>query len=384
MAAQDQLFCSGSAGESEEYLSRQIITYIGNKRGLLSLIGKGIDVARNALGKEKIIFLDLFSGSGIVSRYAKQFSSLILANDLETYSHILNRCYLSNAGEVAHEELLRAFRAVKGCLQSGLRAGFITELYAPKDENHIQAGERVFYTRRNAMYIDTARQMIALLPTGIQHLLLAPLLAEASVHANTSGVFKGFYKNKRGVGQYGGDAENALSRIKRPIKLELPVFSSFTCGYEVYQEDANRLVRNLPEVDVAYLDPPYNQHPYGSNYFMLNLIANYQRPGKISPVSGIPTGWLRSDYNKRPRAETALFDAVDYCKSRFVLISYNSEGFVARKSFLNELERRGKVSVFDARYNTFRGCRNLRERDITVTESLYLVDRKPPIPHKWN
>jgi adenine-specific DNA-methyltransferase len=226
------------------------------------------------------------------------------------------------------------------------------------------------------MYIDTARQLIADMSLEIQHLLLAPLLAAASVHANTSGVFKGFYKNKQGVGQYGGDAENALTRIRREIELELPVFSNYHCACEVYQEDANRLVRTLPEVDVAYFDPPYNQHPYGSNYFMLNLIASYQRPEKISSVSGIPEGWLRSDYNKRAKAEAALFDAVDFCKARFILISYNSEGFVSRESFLGELQRRGEISIFDARYNTFRGCRNLRERDISVTESLYLADRK--------
>ena len=376
MAAQIQLFNPGAICECEEYLTRQIVTYIGNKRSLLGLIGKGIDAARSALGKEKISFLDLFSGSGIVSRYARQYSSQIIANDLESYSYLLNRCYLSNADEIPQAQLQSAFQQLQRGLRSGLKPGFITELYSPRDEDAIQHGERVFYTRRNAMYIDTARQLIADMSLEIQHLLLAPLLAAASVHANTSGVFKGFYKNKQGVGQYGGDAENALTRIRREIELELPVFSNFNCACEVYQEDANRLVRTLPEVDVAYFDPPYNQHPYGSNYFMLNLIASYQRPEKISSVSGIPEGWLRSDYNKRAKAEAALFDAVDFCKARFILISYNSEGFVSRESFLGELQRRGEISIFDARYNTFRGCRNLRERDISVTESLYLADRK--------
>ncbi|MDR0684304.1 MAG: DNA adenine methylase [Spirochaetaceae bacterium] len=38
--------------------------------------------------------------------------------------------------------------------------------------------------------------------------------------------------------------------------------------------DSNKIINNIPEVDLAYLDPPYNQHPYGSNYFMLNLILD--------------------------------------------------------------------------------------------------------------
>ena len=37
--------------------------------------------------------------------------------------------------------------------------------------------------------------------------------------------------------------------------------------------------REYADLDLAYFDPPYNQHPYGSNYFMLNLLVHYRRPG---------------------------------------------------------------------------------------------------------
>ena len=59
-------------------------------------------------------------------------------------------------------------------------------------------------------------------------------------------------------------------------------------------------MEQLPPVDVAYLDPPYNQHPYGSNYFMLNLLASGREPAaeELSQVSGIPKNWNRSHYNK--------------------------------------------------------------------------------------
>jgi adenine-specific DNA-methyltransferase len=362
--------------ESDDYLNRQIITYIGNKRSLLPFIGKGIDVARRALGQERIKFLDLFSGSGIVSRYAKRFSSTLYANDLERYSDLLNRCYLSNQEDVDLAEVSRTIAALHKRVERELAAGFITQLYAPKNEKRIGAGERVFYTRRNAMYIDTARQLIAELPQPMQTYVLAPLLAAASVHTNTSGVFKGFYKNKEGIGQYGGTGKNALTRILKDITLEVPVLSRFSSEVNVLRQDANKLVHDLPEVDVAYFDPPYNQHPYGSNYFMLNLIADYTPPQETSEVSGIPTGWNRSDYNKRARAEAALFDAVENCKAKFVLISYNSEGFVSHERFLSELQRCGEVSVMDMEYNTFRGCRNLRNRDTYVTEFLYLVDKR--------
>jgi adenine-specific DNA-methyltransferase len=168
----------------------------------------------------------------------------------------------------------------------------------------------------------------------------------------------------------------ALARILRNIEVQAPVFSRFACQAEIYRADANQLVRDLEPVDVAYFDPPYNQHPYGSNYFMLNLLCDYQRPADVSLVSGIPTGWNRSAYNKAGLAKAALFDAIETVKASFVLISYNSEGFIPQEWFLEELSRLGEVSVMDARYNTFRGSRNLMARDLHVTEFLYLLDKR--------
>ena len=136
------------------------------------------------------------------------------------------------------------------------------------------------------------------------------------------------------------------------------------------------MVRSSPEVDVAYFDPPYNQHPYGSNYFMLNLIATYERPSEVSNVSGIPVDWNRSRYNQRAEAAAALFDAVRCCPARFILISYNSEGFIPQSQFLSELESLGRIEVCETRYNTFRGSRNLRDRAIHLTEYLYLLEKR--------
>jgi adenine-specific DNA-methyltransferase len=159
---------------------------------------------------------------------------------------------------------------------SNLTPGFISEMYSPKDDKNMKLGERVFYTTRNAKYIDTVRKELSLIPKPYQTLLLAPLLYEASVKNNTSGVFKGFYKNSATkVGQFGGNGKNALTRIMSDITLSMPVLSERNCTYKVFQQDANELVKSLPHVDLAYLDPPYNQHPYSSNYFMLNLINDY-------------------------------------------------------------------------------------------------------------
>lgn len=363
------------AVEDPQFLQEQLITYIGNKRALLPLIGEAVKTVRGSLNGEKLRFLDIFSGSGVVSRFMKRHASLVIANDLEAYSRVTNLCYLTNRSEVSEKLLDETAAWLADRIEKSPFDGFIRELYAPRNDRRITTKDRVFYTCRNAAYLDSARAAIAELPAPLQPLFLAPLLAEASIHVNTSGVFKGFYKNARGTGQFGGHGRNALQRILGEIEIRKPVLSRFECESVVYQEDANLLVARLPEVDLAYIDPPYNQHPYGSNYFLLNLLVDYVRPTEISPVSGIPKDWKRSRYNQRKEASDALFELIDALKAKYCLISYNSEGFIPHGAFIENLARYGEVSVCQTSYNTFRGSRNLRERPIHVTEFLYLLKK---------
>ncbi|MDR3146483.1 MAG: DNA adenine methylase, partial [Treponema sp.] len=304
-------------------------------------------------------------------------AELLIVNDLERYSAVINGCYLSNRNAINLGELRKTYRRlIAGTRDSLLRRGIIAELYAPKDAARIEPHERVFYTPRNAMYIDTLRQLIEGLPDSEKIFFLAPLLSEASIHANTSGVFKGFYKNREtGIGQFGGKNRDALSRITGNIRLPFPVFSNFNAEVLIYNENANDLIQRLPEVDVAYVDPPYNQHPYGANYFMLNLIVDYVRPERISGVSGIPANWNRSDYNKPGNAYAALYELVSRIRAKYVLVSFNSEGFIALPEMKDMLQRIGKLEILETDYNAFRGSRNLRNRDIHVKEYLYLLEK---------
>jgi len=362
--------------ENNEYLTRQLITYIGNKRSLLGFIDDAIKIVQKKLRKNKLKMFDVFSGSGIAARYFKQFSDLLIVNDLEKYSYVINQCYLSNENEINISSLRGYYQELTAKINNELTGGLISELYAPKNDKDIKPDERVFFTRRNAMFIDTARQLINGLPENEQKYFLAPLLSEASIHANTSGVFKGFYKNKEtGIGQFGGKNRDALLRITGDINLPFPVFSNFNCDTIICNDDSNKIIKTLPEADIAYLDPPYNQHPYGSNYFMLNLILDYKYPKKISKVSGIPEDWNRSSYNKEKSALEAFTYLVDNINAKFVLVSINSEGFITVEQMKETLEKIGKLEVLETKYNAFRGSRNLNNRTIHVKEYLYLLEK---------
>ena len=52
-----------SLAEDPNYLSEQLITYIGNKRALLGQIGKAVMYVKKRTGKQHLRVFDAFSGS---------------------------------------------------------------------------------------------------------------------------------------------------------------------------------------------------------------------------------------------------------------------------------------------------------------------------------
>ena len=110
---------------------------------------------------------------------------------------------------------------------------------------------------------------------------------------------------------------------------------------------------------------------------MLNLIANYQRPDceKISRVSGIPKDWNRSSFNRKRDAAESFTNLVSSLRAKYLMVSFNSEGFISKDEMINILEKVGTVTVLDISYNAFKGSRNLKNRDIYVSEYLFIVKK---------
>ena len=360
------------------FFSSHLITYIGNKRRLLPFLYEGFSKIRDRIGKDKLVVFDGFAGSGASARLLKAFASDLYVNDLENYAETINRAYLANKSEVDLYKLENYIDWLnENKLQSKIgSAGFIERHYAPKDDTNIQHGERVFYTNANARIIDNVRRLVDEIPEPYRTFALAALIVRASVHTNTSGVFKGFHK-RDGIGHFGGQGENALSRIKQEITLETPIFSDFECDVFVHKQDVNELVNNpnLPEFDLAYYDPPYNQHPYGSNYFMLNFINSGQEHEIQNGVSGIAKNWNKSAYNKRRIAEEAMERLLRDTRAKFIAISYNDEGIIPIENFKQILSRYGQWELMEQDYNTYRGSRNLRDRSIKVKELLWVLEK---------
>lgn len=374
---------------AEQYFSRQLITYLGNKRALIPVLREQITAVSQRLGGKPLTALDLFSGSGLVSRILQPYCVWLGANDLESYARVISECYLRPPSIEEWQLLSETVHSLNREASSGAYLpGFIQDLYAPADEENILPQDRVFYSRDNARRLDFFRQKIAELPDSLQPQLLAPLLAAASIHVNTAGVFKGFYKDRKTkIGRFGGSGENALARILKPIELQLPFHlkPEYHLETAVFQRDANSLLRQWPQLskargfpeklDLIYLDPPYNQHPYGSNYFMLNLLVHYQPPTEISAVSGIPKDWNRSGYNVKRQAAELLAEVIALAPADFILLSFNAEGYISIGQIREILNDYGRLQEAAVDYPVYRGSRNLRDRSLQVKEHLFLLEK---------
>jgi adenine-specific DNA-methyltransferase len=364
-------------GEGDnKFIYQPMITYIGNKRKLVPWIISIVEELSKEFNRSLVI-LDAFAGSGVVSRALMPFCNTLYANDMEYYSYIQLKSFLETPEMEKKERILHHLSEMSA--RSPDRIGFISRLYSPEKTDSVKKGERCFYTRENAMIIDTMLQYIFNeVEEDIRHYCLAPLLIKASIHTNTAGVFRGFYK-KDGIGHFGGTGENALERILAPIELVTPIWSDSPCSCMCFNKDATTLIKEFSgRFDIIYLDPPYNEHPYGSNYFMLNLIAKNEEPVEISKVSGIPVEWNKSAFNGRQSAFNAMKELIKNCleKTTYILLSYNNEGLITADEWQEMFKSLGcTVKKYEKEYDTYHGSRNLNGRNKKVVEIMYLISK---------
>jgi adenine-specific DNA-methyltransferase len=352
-----------SARATRSYVFQQLIPYIGNKRKLLGLIGEAL--GRTGLAPQHSTFVDLFAGSGVVSRYAKQLGFRVVANDWEPYALALNRCFVGfdrapRFGGESYEATIAALNALPP--SDGWVA---THLCPPDDERFDPATDRLFFMRKNGRRIDAIRQCIARweeegrIDEPRAAALIAPLLYAACYASNTSGVFKGFHQG------WGGRTGTALYRIKGDLELIPALFLDNGREHEVTRLDALDLAGSLPACarTVAYLDPPYNQHPYGSNYHVLNTITLWDSP-EISPTitgrgdkSAIRTDWRterRSAYNSRATAAEAFRALLAALPVRWIATSYSTDGAIGLRELVAACAERGATSVAVVPYKRYR------------------------------
>ena len=233
------------------------MNYIGSKFKLSSWIRDEIcKVVGNDLSQK--IFCDIFAGTGIVGRTFKAYVKKVIANDIEPYSYVLNKNYIGNHKILRQtDDLINKLNDLKP-----IEYGFIYKNYC-----FGSGSGRQYFSDENGQKIDTVRQeieswhKIGKITDEFYYFLLASLIESADKVANTASVYGAFLKNIK------------ASALK-PFVLEAAKFEISDNTHDVYQLDANKLIRKI-DGDILYLDPPYNARQYGANYHLLNTIALY-------------------------------------------------------------------------------------------------------------
>ncbi len=351
------------AARTTEYLYNQLIPYIGNKRNLLDLIRQAIERTSAKSGT----FADLFAGSGVVSRFAKTLGYRVIANDWEPYAEAINSCYIGSNRMPEFANLGGAEEAFRQLNSLEPVEGWVTTHLCPaNDSNPDPETERMFYTRANGMRIDAIRDTLGKwldekrISREEFHICLAALLYSACYTSNTSGVFKGFHRG------WGGATGTALYRILSELELRLPVLRDNGQENLVFRSDAQTLTEQLradgEQIDIAYIDPPYNQHPYGSNYHVLNSIALWDKPDIPRHITGgtksaIRTDWRterRSAYNHTAIALAAYARLLNTIDARWILTSYSTDGNIPLEEMLRVSSERGALDCVVRPYKRYR------------------------------
>jgi len=363
------------------FMTDQIITYLGNKRKILPHIIKCIDTIEEREGGRKLSMADAFSGSGIVSRLMKTRASHIYTNDCSGYSETINRCFLANPTKLFMRQINVHIAKANELADANIldeKDAWVSRHWAPSGE--IKPENRVYFTEQNGRRIDIMRNFIETLPKKYQPFILAPLLVEASIHNNTNGQFTAFYKDGD-KGAYGGSKGNDIRRITTPIHLKTPVQYINDTKIHIDRDDANEWIGGLPEIDVLYLDPPYNKHPYCIYYFLLDIINDWDKTIKIpDSYRGQPKNWVKSAYNSSRHATQAFKDLIENAPAKYILLSYNDEGIIPIDTVEEILKENGtleKIPIDHKVYNRLRGIADYkREKESReVKEFIWMLTK---------
>jgi adenine-specific DNA-methyltransferase len=307
-----------------------VIKYLGSKRRLVPRIvslAAAIPGARTAL--------DLFTGTTRVAQGLKAAGFVVTANDLAAYSGVLAQAYIAVDATQVDEVRLRGLLAALDALPG--RPGYFTRTFCE---------EARYFQPANGARIEAIRAAIDEVAAGADEraILLTALLEAADRVDSTTGLQMAYLK------QWAPRSHRALA-LRMPVLLAGP--GTARC------EDAREAVRREESFDIAYLDPPYNQHSYFSNYHIWETLVRGDAPDAYGVArKRLDCRTTKSDFNQRARAWDALTDVVETVRARHVVLSFSDEGFFGAGEIEGLLGARfGEVAVLPSDQPRYVGAR---------------------------
>jgi len=278
---------------------------------------------------------DLFSGTSRVAHALKRAGYAVQANDHNGYAHALATCYVQADRERWARPaalLIAELNRLPG------EAGYFTETFCIRSR---------FLQPENGARVDAIREAIArkALDPELEAILLVSLMEAADRVDSTCGLQMAYVKRW-------------APRSYRPLELRLPaLLPAAPAGpCRAHQLEANEAARQL-EADLVYLDPPYNQHSYLSNYHVWESLVLWDKPEVYGVAcKRIDCKTRKSPYNRRTEHVEAFADLVGAVQGKLLIVSFSDEGYQSREQLEAILRGRGEVHVIEHDFKRYVGA----------------------------
>lgn len=308
------------------------IKYLGSKRQFVPLITGVIERLRPAC-----TVLDLFSGTSRVGAALKRRGYRVLANDYLACGEAIARCYVEADG--TPEQLRQARLLIDEFNRLQPSAGYFTEVFCEKSR---------YLQPKNGARVDAIREEIERkdLDPELRAIVLVSLMEAADRVDSTTGVQMAYLKRW-------------ASRAFNDLELRLPEIAPRAEAGKgrAHRMDAAEAAETL-EADIAYLDPPYNQHSYLGNYHVWESLVLWDKPEHYGVAcKRVDCRERKSDFNSKRKFRAAWNRIVDRVRARRLVVSFSDEGFLGREEMEAVLGRRGEVVVLENDYRRYVGAR---------------------------
>ncbi|MFM7014410.1 MAG: DNA adenine methylase [Actinomycetota bacterium] len=297
-----------------------MIKYLGSKRTLMPVLRDLI--ARS----EAQTALDLFSGTTRIAREMKSQGLKVTAIDTASYSEVFGKTWIEIDGsQIDQIELLNAIKHLNSL--SGID-GFFTENYCSKAR---------FFQTKNGRRIDAIRNEIEknFKASNLYYPLLTSLIMAADKVDSTTGVQMAYLKNWS-------------PRSSKDLNLLDPELLAGS-GTAI-RADAKNIVSELEPVDLAYLDPPYNQHRYFGNYHIWETLVRWDYPegyGVANKRVDARDSSNKSDFNSKLTMPASLSEVIEKLKAKTLILSYNNESWLSRRQLRDMCSKYEVVEIVD-------------------------------------
>lgn len=332
--------------------------FIGSKIQLLENIKDIVD--KHTTGAKS--FCDLFSGSSAVARYFKEDYE-VYSNDLLYFSFCLQKATIEN-------ECIPEFQGLHEILNGQSPLDFLNSMSENEMEvldtekrffqkNYSPNGGRMYLTDRNALRIDYARNIIEewrdnrLISMNEYYYLVACVIEGIPFVSNISGTYGAYHKKWD-------------KRSNKTFQLfELNVKSNGK-NNKCYNEDGVELLKKISG-DILYLDPPYNERQYLTNYHVLETAALYDFPELRGVTGQRPSNNQKSLFCSKRTAIDAFEELISNANFKHIILSYNTDGIMDINDIEYIMKKYGVSDTFEINYIPYR---RYKSRNSTISEEL--------------